>query len=222
MVYFSISVHCRQKHERPRDSAHWDSLRELMSRGWRVPIILNGDVWEYGDIARAKAATGVSSIMIARGALKNPSIFRAAGELDSEQVARRYLHYALLKNMPQKNTKYTVLQLSNFAVKGKPELWRALQSSKKPSALAAAYGIDASTYDVAAAGGSDAAPAKAADAAPVAATTAEGELAKDDVEKLPSAAHASEQGEATETILKKRKALEVEVERQKEKVIKIQ
>lgn len=67
---------CRYIEERPAQPAHWDALKFIVdSHAINIPIIANGDVFEYGDIAKIRAATGVTSVMVARGAARNPSVF---------------------------------------------------------------------------------------------------------------------------------------------------
>lgn len=63
----AVGVHARYKHERPGDRAHWADVTPIVD-ALRVPVLINGDVFVHGDIARARAATGASSVMIARGA----------------------------------------------------------------------------------------------------------------------------------------------------------
>jgi len=72
----AVAVHCRTTPERPRDPGHWDRLKEITELNpIGIPIIGNGDAFFHEDIARMKQQTGVSSVMIARGACSNPSIF---------------------------------------------------------------------------------------------------------------------------------------------------
>ncbi len=90
----AIAVHCRHVHERPADPAHWDRLTRQLAESVSVPLIANGDVFTYSDAERLRASSGFSSVMIARGAMWNPSIFRpaaAGGLVDGEVVVRQYV-----------------------------------------------------------------------------------------------------------------------------------
>ena len=72
----ALAVHARRKHDRPRHWAQWDQfrlLRDAMPRS--LPLILNGDVFTPSEMALAVEHTGADSLMLARGALWNPSIF---------------------------------------------------------------------------------------------------------------------------------------------------
>ena len=71
--------------------ARWDDLTVLPS-SLTIPVLANGDIIKREDIAAVKAATGCSSVLIARGALLNPSIFRAQGVLPITQVQSLFSH----------------------------------------------------------------------------------------------------------------------------------
>uniref|UniRef100_K3W5R3 tRNA-dihydrouridine synthase n=1 Tax=Globisporangium ultimum (strain ATCC 200006 / CBS 805.95 / DAOM BR144) TaxID=431595 RepID=K3W5R3_GLOUD len=81
----AIGVHARQVHERPVDSAHWEALAPVVS-SLSVPVLANGDIFVRDDIDKVRETSGASSVMIARGALNNPSIFREQGLLPSTEV----------------------------------------------------------------------------------------------------------------------------------------
>lgn len=62
----------------------------------------------YEDIRKFKNVTGCSSVMIARTAEKNCSIFKNDGKLELPIVIRNYLHYAVDYDNVAPNTKYCV------------------------------------------------------------------------------------------------------------------
>lgn len=62
----------------------------------------------YEDISKFKNVTGCSSIMIARTAEKNCSIFKKEGKLELPIVIRDYLHYAVDYDNIAQNTKYCI------------------------------------------------------------------------------------------------------------------
>ncbi len=66
----AIGVHARTAAERPNDPPHWDQLKALVD-AVNVPIIVNGDIWGPEEAADILRITGCSSVMCARGALKN-------------------------------------------------------------------------------------------------------------------------------------------------------
>ncbi|KAL7679101.1 putative tRNA-dihydrouridine synthase, Zinc finger C2H2-type, aldolase-type TIM barrel [Plasmopara halstedii] len=106
----AIGVHMRQVHERPRDKASWDRLAPIVS-ALSVPVLANGDVFAYEDMKKLRAISGVSSFLIARGALANASIFRENGRLPVDQVVREYLMAAAEVDNVFQNTKYNVMRM---------------------------------------------------------------------------------------------------------------
>lgn len=69
---------CREKHERSRDPVHTNVIREI-AKAVCIPVIANGVslmVKTFDDIEKCRQETGCSSVMLARAAQWNPSIFR--------------------------------------------------------------------------------------------------------------------------------------------------
>ncbi|AQK45022.1 Aldolase-type TIM barrel family protein [Zea mays] len=83
----ALAVHGRKIKDRPRDLAKWDEIADVVS-ALSIPVIANGDVFEYEDFKRIKDATGAASVMVARGAMWNASIFCAKGKTPWEDVKR--------------------------------------------------------------------------------------------------------------------------------------
>lgn len=96
-----LTVHARHAREASADSAHWQALQLVRERA-TVPIIGNGDALTAGEARRLKSETGCDGVMIARGAIKNPWLFRAlvgsGAETPSleelEQAEKRWLERA--------------------------------------------------------------------------------------------------------------------------------
>merc|ERR1711871_143075 len=113
----AIGVHLRNKTERRDDPAHWEVLQRLID-SVRVPVLINGDIIDAKDIVDVRKMLRIGenvSIMIARGALKNCSIFRPLGEqLPLDSVIRSYLRHCIqLQNHPT-NSKYNILQMLKY------------------------------------------------------------------------------------------------------------
>ncbi len=73
----ALTVHCRtrqQGHSGDPDWAWIPKIREAVS----IPVILNGGVNTPEDVKRAFDETGCDAVMIARGAIANPWVFREA------------------------------------------------------------------------------------------------------------------------------------------------
>jgi tRNA-dihydrouridine synthase 2 len=107
----AVTIHCRMTHERPHHPAHWDILKEVISlKPINIPIIANGDVYQYTDIAKIKETTGADSVMIARGAIRNTSVFQQ-NTIPIYSVMQKYMEYAITTDNHYTNTKYTLQQI---------------------------------------------------------------------------------------------------------------
>ncbi|TWW65663.1 tRNA-dihydrouridine(47) synthase [NAD(P)(+)]-like [Takifugu flavidus] len=69
-----ITLHGRSREQRYTKLADWDYISTCSKLASPVPLFGNGDILSYEDAVKAKE-TGVSGIMIARGALIKPWIF---------------------------------------------------------------------------------------------------------------------------------------------------
>ncbi|KAL8284011.1 hypothetical protein RQP46_005124 [Phenoliferia psychrophenolica] len=115
----ALTVHCRTQEMRSSEPALLERLREIVelvkkeSVGEGIPVIANGDCIHAGDRERIEEITGVSSIMIARGAESNPSCFNPSGLLDPATVVLPlYLRVAMATNNNYSNSKYTMNAIS--------------------------------------------------------------------------------------------------------------
>jgi tRNA-dihydrouridine synthase B len=71
----AISVHGRTRLQLYRGEADWDIVRELKEVA-RIPVLGSGDVLCAADAKRRFEATGCDGVMVGRGAVTNPWIFR--------------------------------------------------------------------------------------------------------------------------------------------------
>lgn len=55
-----FSIKCRKVPDRPRDPAKWNEIADVVA-SLSIPVIANGDVFEYDDFQRIKVATGSSN-----------------------------------------------------------------------------------------------------------------------------------------------------------------
>jgi hypothetical protein len=59
--YVGLVLKYRKIKDRPRDPAKWDEIADVVS-ALSIPVIANGDVFEYEDFKRIKDATGLHLI----------------------------------------------------------------------------------------------------------------------------------------------------------------
>lgn len=77
----AIAVHGRKKNERPQHAVNPEAIRQVAA-SVTIPVIANGgsrDIERFTDIAKFKEMCGASSVMIARAAEWNVTIFRPQG-----------------------------------------------------------------------------------------------------------------------------------------------
>ena len=71
-----LTVHARHARQHSDEAADWSAISEV-KRACRVPVLGNGDVLTAGDATRLLETTGCDGVLIARGAIRSPWIFRA-------------------------------------------------------------------------------------------------------------------------------------------------
>ncbi|ANT65756.1 tRNA dihydrouridine synthase DusB [Prosthecochloris sp. CIB 2401] len=76
----ALAIHGRTRSEMYKGVADWEWITRVKEKA-TVPVIANGDIWSASDAAAMFAQTSADAIMIGRGAIGNPFIFRQAREL---------------------------------------------------------------------------------------------------------------------------------------------
>ncbi|MEX2401397.1 MAG: tRNA dihydrouridine synthase DusB [Rhodothermales bacterium] len=75
----ALAVHARTRSQMYNGKARWEWLRRIKEEGVRdIPLIGNGDATDPEKIKAMFDETGVDAVMIGRGAIGNPWIFREA------------------------------------------------------------------------------------------------------------------------------------------------
>ncbi|MBO8159740.1 tRNA dihydrouridine synthase DusB [Thermosyntropha sp.] len=76
----AVTLHGRTRNQFYSGKADWESIK-MLKKHLSVPVIGNGDIWKAEDALRMLESTGCDAVMIGRGAMGNPFIFREAVEL---------------------------------------------------------------------------------------------------------------------------------------------
>ncbi|MFI5627125.1 tRNA dihydrouridine synthase DusB [Nocardioides sp. NPDC051685] len=71
----AIALHGRTVAQAYSGTADWDAIAELQA-SVDIPVLGNGDIWEAGDAIRMVEETGVDGVVIGRGCLGRPWLFR--------------------------------------------------------------------------------------------------------------------------------------------------
>lgn len=72
----AVALHARTAAQLYDGDARWDAIGDLKQRVRTIPVLGNGDVWEAHDALRMMRATGCDGVVIGRGCLGRPWLFR--------------------------------------------------------------------------------------------------------------------------------------------------
>jgi nifR3 family TIM-barrel protein len=83
----AIALHGRTVAQSYSGTADWDAIGELVEHV-DIPVLGNGDIWEADDALRLVEQTGAAGVVVGRGCLGRPWLFRdLAAAFAGEQVA---------------------------------------------------------------------------------------------------------------------------------------
>lgn len=81
-----LCIHGRTRQQQYSGKADYDAIARVREQ-LEIPVIANGDIFAGGDAIRILQETGCNSLMIGRGAMGNPWLFReAAAAIRGEDV----------------------------------------------------------------------------------------------------------------------------------------
>ena len=84
----AIALHGRTVSQAYSGVADWEAIAELKAAVGGIPVLGNGDIWEAADALRMVAETGVDGVVVGRGCLGRPWLFRdLAAAFRGERVA---------------------------------------------------------------------------------------------------------------------------------------
>jgi tRNA-dihydrouridine synthase B len=102
----ALAIHGRTQKQGYRGEADWNIIKQV-KESISIPVIGNGDVFTPEVFKKRLEESGVDAIMIARGAMNNPYIFRQISEyletgsytLPPTNIFLKYLSYAKKHNI---------------------------------------------------------------------------------------------------------------------------
>ncbi|XP_035970868.1 tRNA-dihydrouridine(20) synthase [NAD(P)+]-like isoform X1 [Halichoerus grypus] len=134
----------RKREERPQHPVSCEAIKAI-AETLSIPVIANGGshdhIQKYLDIEDFRQATAASSVMVARAAMWNPSIFLKEGLRPLEEVMQKYIRYAVQYENHYTNTKYCLCQMLREQLESpQGRLLHAAQSSQE---ICEAFGLGA-------------------------------------------------------------------------------
>ena len=117
-----VAIHGRTRAQGYEGKADWDLIAEVKQRA-KLPIIGNGDIRSAAQAKQRLLETGVDAVMIGRGALRNPWIFKecvgVSVERASLKLLTQYLN-VLRENYDLRSTLILLRKFSSWMVFGYP------------------------------------------------------------------------------------------------------
>jgi nifR3 family TIM-barrel protein len=84
----AIALHGRTALQGYSGTADWEAIARLVEHVEEIPVLGNGDIWEAADALRMVEQTGADGVVVGRGCLGRPWLFRdLAAAFAGEQVA---------------------------------------------------------------------------------------------------------------------------------------
>jgi nifR3 family TIM-barrel protein len=72
----AVALHARTAAQLYDGAARWEAIARLRETVRSIPVLGNGDVWEAHDALRMMRATGCDGVVVGRGCLGRPWLFR--------------------------------------------------------------------------------------------------------------------------------------------------
>ena len=72
----AIALHARTAEQHYAGSADWNAIGELKAAVPEIPVLGNGDIWEASDAVAMMRMTGCDGVVVGRGCLGRPWLFR--------------------------------------------------------------------------------------------------------------------------------------------------
>ncbi len=72
----AVALHARTASQLYSGTARWDAIAQLKRSVASIPVLGNGDIWEAADALRMMRETGCDGVVVGRGCLGRPWLFR--------------------------------------------------------------------------------------------------------------------------------------------------
>jgi nifR3 family TIM-barrel protein len=85
----AVALHARTAEQLYSGSADWTAIGELKAHITGIPVLGNGDIWEASDAMVMMAATGCDGVVVGRGCLGRPWLFRDLADAFAGRPSQR-------------------------------------------------------------------------------------------------------------------------------------
>ena len=109
-----VAIHGRTRAQGYEGKADWNLIAEVKSRA-KLPIIGNGDIRNADQAKQRLYETGVDAVMIGRGALRNPWIFKECAGVDARRSGIQLLNRYLSGLRENYDTRFTLILLRKYS-----------------------------------------------------------------------------------------------------------
>lgn len=117
----AVALHARTARQLYSGKADWDAIARLKETVTGIPVLGNGDIWAAGDALRMMRQTGCDGVVVGRGCLGRPWLFR---ELADALAGRPPLEPPRLGQVGDIMVRHATLLVEHFGEKIGMNLFR--------------------------------------------------------------------------------------------------
>ncbi|MCG8554584.1 MAG: tRNA dihydrouridine synthase DusB [Proteobacteria bacterium] len=101
----AVGLHARTAAQLYDGPACWEAITELKSALRHIPVLGNGDIWEAEDALRMMHETGCDGVIVGRGCLGRPWLFRDLADVFEGRVPSDPPNFGVVKEIAQEHAR---------------------------------------------------------------------------------------------------------------------
>jgi nifR3 family TIM-barrel protein len=109
----AVGLHARTAAQLYDGEADWEAIARLKQAVTRIPVLGNGDIWEAEDALRMMRQTGCDGVIVGRGCLGRPWLFRDLGDVFAGRAPRNPPDYGGVVDVMLEHARLLVLWLGD-------------------------------------------------------------------------------------------------------------
>ncbi len=111
----AVGLHARTAAQLYDGEADWDAIAQLKQAVTRIPVLGNGDVWEAEDALRMTRQTGCDGVIVGRGCLGRPWLFRDLADVFEAREPRNPPGFGVVVDVMLEHARLLVAWLGDEA-----------------------------------------------------------------------------------------------------------